>query len=53
MGGEAGAAFIRDDCDGDDDVAYAAVALVHNPPAYERWIEEKDKGDRSKKPPAP
>jgi hypothetical protein len=49
---EAGAAFFRDYCDGDDDVAYAAIALVHNPSAYKHWIEEKDKGDRSKKPPS-
>ena len=41
---EAGAAFICDYCDGDDDVAYAAIALVHNPSAYKHWIEEKDNG---------
>ena len=43
LGGAAGAAFIRDYCDGDD-VAYAAIALVHNPSAYKHWIEEKDNG---------
>jgi hypothetical protein len=31
LGGEAGAAFIREDCDGDFDVAAAAFALVHSP----------------------
>ena len=30
LGGEAGAAFIREDCDGDSDVATAAFALVHS-----------------------
>ena len=31
LGGEAGAAFVRDDCDGDPEVAHAAFALVHSP----------------------
>jgi hypothetical protein len=31
FGSEAGVAFIRDDCNGNDDVAYAAIALVYNP----------------------
>jgi hypothetical protein len=31
LGDEAGAAFIREDCDGDFDVAAAAFALVHSP----------------------
>jgi hypothetical protein len=31
LGGEAGAAFVREDCEGDPDVAVAAFALVHSP----------------------
>jgi hypothetical protein len=31
LGGKAGAAFIREECDGDFDVATAAFALVHSP----------------------
>jgi hypothetical protein len=31
LGGQAGAAFIRDDCGGDPEVAYAAIALVYYP----------------------
>ena len=33
LGGEAGVAFVRDDCDGDLDIAYVAFALVHAPTA--------------------
>jgi hypothetical protein len=36
LGGRAGANFIRDDCDGDPEVAYAAVALVYFPMAQKR-----------------
>ena len=38
LGGRAGATFIRDDCDGDPEVAYAAVALVYFPIAQERRV---------------
>ena len=38
LGGEAGAVFIRDDCDGDPEVAYAAVALVYFPRTHERRV---------------
>jgi hypothetical protein len=31
LGGEAGVAFVRDDCDGNLDVAYVAFALLHAP----------------------
>jgi hypothetical protein len=31
FGGEAGVAFIRDGCEGDPEVAYAAFTLVHAP----------------------
>lgn len=51
LGSEAGAVFIRDDCNGNDDLAYATIALVYNSFAYEHWIKEKDKDDRSKRPP--
>ena len=30
LGGPAGAAFVRDDCEGDPALAYAALALVHS-----------------------
>jgi hypothetical protein len=36
LGGRAGAAFIRDYCDGDPQVAYAAIALVYYPTTYEK-----------------
>ncbi len=36
LGGRAGANFIRDGCDGDPEVAYAAVALVYFPMAQKR-----------------
>jgi len=36
LGGEAGTAFIRDDCGGDPDVAAAAFALVHTPAGRDR-----------------
>jgi hypothetical protein len=31
LGGEAGTAFVRDDCHGDLDIAQAAFALLHSP----------------------
>jgi hypothetical protein len=43
LGGQAGAAFIRDHCDGDHEVAYAAFALVYYPSASKRGIEELGK----------
>jgi hypothetical protein len=33
LGGGAGIVFVRDDCDGDLDIAYVAFALVHAPTA--------------------
>jgi hypothetical protein len=30
LGGPAGAVFVLDDCEGDPDLAYAALALVHS-----------------------
>ncbi len=38
MGGEAGAAFIRDGCEGEPEIAYAAFALVHAPTVYIRGV---------------
>jgi hypothetical protein len=31
LGGQAGAEFVREDCNGDEEVAAAAFALVHSP----------------------
>jgi hypothetical protein len=31
LGGEAGTAFLREDCHGDLDIAHAAFALLHSP----------------------
>ena len=36
MAGRAGAAFMRDYCEGDPEVAYAAIALVYYPRTHER-----------------
>jgi hypothetical protein len=38
LGGWAGEAFIRDYCDGDPEVAYAAIALVYFPMTHERRV---------------
>ena len=40
LGGQAGAAFIHDDCDGAPEVAYAAIALVYFPTTYEKRVRE-------------
>ena len=45
LGGQAGAAFIRDDCDGDPEVAYAAIALVYYPTTHERQVGEQGEAD--------
>jgi hypothetical protein len=36
LAGRAGAAFMRDYCEGDPEVAYAAIALVYYPRTHER-----------------
>ena len=36
LGGQVGEAFIRDDCGGDPEVAYAAIALVYYPTTQEK-----------------
>lgn len=41
LGGRAGAAFVRDDCDGDPEVAYAAFALVYSPKIHKRPVGEQ------------
>jgi hypothetical protein len=41
LGGQAGAAFIRDDCDGDPEVAYEAIALVYYPTSHERRVRRE------------
>ena len=43
LGGQAGATFVRDHCDGDHEVAYAAFALVYSPTASKRGVEELGK----------
>ena len=53
LGGQAGATFIRDDCDGDPEVAYAALTLVFSPTAHKRWLGEEGQGERSERSPAP
>ena len=53
MGGQAGAAFIRDDCDGDPEVAYAAIALVYYPTTHEKRAGEQGKVDGSERHPDP
>ena len=53
LGGQAGATFIRDDCDGDPEVAYAALTLVFSPTAHKRWLGEEGQGERSESSPAP
>ncbi len=44
LGGQAGATFVRDHCDGDHEVAYAAFALVYSPTTAKRSVEEKEEG---------
>ena len=51
VGGQAGAAFIRDDCDGDPEVAYAAIALVYYPTTHEKRAGEQGKVDGSERHP--
>ena len=53
LGGQAGATFIRDDCDGDPEVAYAAVALVYFPRTHERRVGEQDEVEGSERHPRP
>jgi hypothetical protein len=38
LGGPNGANFVHDDCDGDPEVAYAAIALVYSPRTHERLV---------------
>jgi len=50
LGGRTGAAFIRDYCEGDPEVAYAAIALVYYPRTHERRerrVGEQDEADGS------
>jgi len=39
LGGEAGAVFMRDYCDGDADIACAAFVLVHSPGVHTGLVE--------------
>jgi hypothetical protein len=47
LGDQVGAAFIRDDCDGDPEVAYVAIALVYYPTTYKRRVGEQGEVDGS------
>ena len=47
LGGPAGAAFIRDNCGGDPEVAYAAIALVYYPKTHERRVGEQGENEGS------
>jgi hypothetical protein len=50
LGGEVGATFIRDYCEGDPKVAYTAIALVYSPSTYGRQqVGEQGEVDGSKK----
>ena len=44
LGGQAGAAFIRDHCDGDHEVAYEAIALVYYPTTQENADRRAGRG---------
>ena len=44
LGGQPGAAFIRDHCGGDHKVAYAAFTLVYSPTGPKRGVEDKGQG---------
>ena len=51
LGGEAGATFTRDACEGDPKVAYAAIALVYFPRTHERRVGEQGEANGSEKSP--
>jgi hypothetical protein len=53
LGNQAGIEFIRDDCDGDPEVAYAALALVYFPTTHEKRTGEQYKVDRAERHPDP
>ena len=49
LGGKAGVEFIRDHCEGDPDVAYAALALVYSPTLPKRCKLYEDEVDESER----
>ena len=53
LGGEAGAAFVQDDCEGDVDLAFAAFTVVFSWSTHKRWEGEEGQGERSERLPAP
>ena len=53
LGGQVGVAFIRDDCGGDPEVAYAAIAVVYYPTTQKRRVVEQGEADGSKSTPHP
>ena len=54
LGGQVGVAFIRDNCGGDSEVAYAAVAAVYYPTTDQRRVVgEQGEVDGSERTPHP
>jgi hypothetical protein len=51
LGGEAGATFIRDACEGDPGVTYVAIALVYFPSTHERRVGAQGEANGSEKSP--
>ncbi len=52
LGGEAGATFVRDACEEDPEVAYAAIAFLYFPRTHERGVGEQGEANGSvKRPP--
>ena len=51
LGGEAGATFIRDACEGDPEVAYAAIAPVYFPRTHQRGVGEQGEANGTEKSP--
>jgi hypothetical protein len=49
LGSRAGVNFIRDYCDGDPEVAYAAIALVYSPRTPGHSVGEQGEAEGSKK----
>ena len=51
LGGRAGEACIRDECDGDPEVAYATIALVYYPTTHERRVRKQGEANVSEESP--
>jgi hypothetical protein len=46
LGGQAGADFLRDYCEGDPEVAYAAITLVYSPSTQDRRKQAEEEQGR-------